>query len=299
MAASDCQLSVVIAVWGTQAALRSCLLALEPQRDETTEVLAAANFEAPPGLAELHPWLTWLRISDEALSPELWAAGIAAARGEIVVTTTAHFEPAPDWLERISATHRRLEASGIGGAILAPVAGSIADWATYFLRYSGHSELRREGQADDLAADNAAYRHSALEAHRSTWQEGFWEPDFHRRVLGSGGTLYFVPDVRVTQRAGFGVRRFCAQRRLHGRQFGRSRTAGRALGMRLAALAGSLLVPGILLAKVTRRSLGRSGHRVRFLLALPWLLLFILCWSVGEAEGYWRSVRHTADDDAS
>lgn len=298
MSDPDPELSVVIAVWETEAALRSCLAALEPQRAGTAEVLAVANFEAPPGLAELHPWITWLRISKEALIPQLWAAGIAAARGEIVVTTTAHFEPAPDWLRSISAAHRRLEASGIGGAILPPEGGSNTEWATYFLRYSGHSELRREQHAEDLAADNAAYRRSDLRAHRSAWQDGFWEPDFHRLVLASGGALYFVPDVRVTQRAAFGVVRFCTQRHRHGRQFGRSRATGWALGVRLAALAASPLVPLILLAKVTRPSLAQGGHRVRFLVALPWLILFILCWSVGEAEGYWLSLRRTVGDKA-
>ncbi len=297
MSAPDPQLTVVIAAWETEAALHSCLAALEPQRAGTTEVLAVANFEAPPGLAELHPWLTWVQISNEALIPELWAAGIAAARGEIVVTTTAHFEPAPDWLRSIRVAHRRLTASGIGGAILAPEAGSKADWATYLLRYSGYSELRREQQTEDLAADNAAYRGSDLRAHRSSWLNGFWEPDFHRRVLGAGGTLYFVPGVRVTLRAGFGVVRFCAQRRQHGRHFGRSRATGWVLGVRLAALAASPLVPFILLAKVSGRALARRGHRARFLGALPWLSLFILCWSVGEAEGYWRSVRERAGDD--
>ena len=109
VSAPDPQLSVVIAAWQTEAALRSCLAALEPQRAGAIEVLAVANFEAPPGLAERHPWLTWLRISNEALIPELWAAGIAAARGEIVVTTTAHLEPAPDWLRSIGAAHRAFE----------------------------------------------------------------------------------------------------------------------------------------------------------------------------------------------
>lgn len=298
MSATDPQLSVVIAVWETEAALRPCLTALEPQRGDTTEVLAAANFAAPPELMELHPWLVWMQVAEAALIPDLWAAGIAAARGEIVVTTTAHFEPAPDWLERVSTTHRRLGAAGIGGAILAPETGSNADWATYFLRYSGHSERRREEQADDLAADNAAYRRSDLQAHRSVWQNGFWEPDFHRRVRASGGELYFAPDVRVTLRSSFGVRRFCAQRRSHGRQFGRSRTGGSAPGVRLAALVGSPLVPSILLAKVTRRSLASGGHRARFFAALPWLILFILCWSVGEAEGYWQSVRRDPGGDA-
>ena len=295
--APDPQLSVVIAVCETEAALDACLSALEAQRDDATEVLAAANIEAPPGLLERHPWLTWLQLSNKTLIPELWAAGITAARGEIVVTTTAHFEPAPDWLRQISAAHRRLGASGIGGAILPPEAGSNADWATYFLRYSGYSERRAEQRVEDLAADNAAYRGSDLRAHRATWLNGFWEPDFHCRVLDAGGSLVFVPEIQVTLRTGFGAGRFCAQRRQHGRQFGRSRAAGWVLGLRLIALASSPLVPLILLAKVTRRSLSQPGHRARFLAALPWLLLFILCWSVGETEGYWRSVCRGAGGD--
>ena len=141
-----------------------------------------------------------------------------------------------------------------------------------------------------MAADNAVYRRRDLLAHRETWQAGFWEPDYHRRLKAAGGSLYFVPDARVRLGHGLAARRFCALRRRHGRQFGESRGASRPFAWRLAVALAAPLIPCVLALKVTRRALVQPDLLPRYLTALPMLALFILCWSLGEAAGYWRAL---------
>jgi hypothetical protein len=211
---------------------------------------------------------------------------MGSARGRIVAITTAHFVPAPDWIERICEAHERLASPGIGGAIDPPRGGRAADWATYFLRYSTLFEFEREQTVSDFSGDNASYKRPSLTAHWSAIEHGFWEPDFHRLVLASGESLTFVPEIRITQRGSFGIPCFCAQRLSHGRHFGRERMRGKPLLFCLAGIAAAPLIPFVLVAKILRRITLRPSYFPEFLWSLPVLLMFIFSWALGETSGY-------------
>ncbi|MEE8526091.1 MAG: glycosyltransferase [Thermoanaerobaculia bacterium] len=279
------KLTVVIAVWQEPSSLADCLQALAEQMSSRTQVIACATID-PPEAARRHSWLQWRRQPADLLIPELWARGISAADGEVVALTTAHFVPRPDWLARIREAHRRLDSVGIGGAFDPPRGGSLADWATYFLRYSAYLEYREERDVVEIAADNASYKRSALDAHRELIDDAFWEPDFHRLALAEGETLTFDPTIRVVQRSSFGVRRFCGQRWCHGRQFGASRMRGRSWPMRWAGALAFPLIPLIVVAKVGGRVLRNRRDLGPFAASLPILGLFACAWAAGEVWGY-------------
>ena len=278
-------LSVVVAAWPDADGLGDCLAALEPQLDAGTEVLVVLGRDPPTGLVSRFPAVRWLPEVD-GLIPVLWAAGIRAARGEIVAITTSHFLPAADWVASIRAAHGRLDSPAIGGAIELADRGSAVDWATYFLRYSRYLGYVREQDVDDVAGDNASYKRAELAAHPDWLADGFWEQSVHTRLRASGQRVTFVPRVRVRQARSFGFRRFLAQRFAHGRQFGSARFARGAVLTRLAAAAAAPLIPLILLGKVTARVLRGGGNLPRLLAALPALACFIAAWSLGEVCGY-------------
>ena len=285
------EVSVVVAVWQELGALELCLRALESQTDLTTELIVVAT--APgPGELELPPGTRWIAAPDGELIPHLWARGIARARGRIVATTTAQFEPDGDWLHRLVDAHARLGAAGIGGSFGPPQGAGPVDWATFLLRYGAWLDTGQEREVDDLAADNASYPRAVFEHYDDALVDGFWEPELHRRVREAGGTLVFVPEIRVTQRASFGVRRFCVQRWRHGYRFGRTRFQGRSRMVYAAAAAASPLVVPILLARLTRRVLGhRRDLLAPFLGSLPFLVLFLAAWTAGEGWGYLIAAR--------
>ena len=280
--------TVVIAVWEEPAALAEGLAALLPQVGERDEVLVVGNSGRPAELDE-YSRARWLEEPPAALVPHLWARGIGEAAGAWVALTTAHFVPASDWLARLREQARVEGVAGVGGSIDPPRGLGPAAWATWFLRYSAYLPCRHRQAVRDLAGDNAAYRRADLCEHRQVWDDGFWEPDFHRRMLREGRELIFDPQVRVTQRASFGVRRFCRQRRHHGRQFGNARMRGKGLALRLAGVLAFPLIPPLLLAKVGRRVLASGRHFGPFLAALPVLVLFVTAWALGEVEGYWSA----------
>jgi hypothetical protein len=280
-------LSVVVAVWRDVAGLADCLTALAEQRGELAEVLVVANVAIPESLVHRFPWVTWMSGPDGALTPDLWGLGMAAARGEVVAITTAHFTPGPGWARAVRAAHARSDAPAAGGPIDPPAAGAV-NWATYLLRYNTYLAERSEGFVDDIPGDNASYKRTALRANSDVWRDGFWEPDFHRRLREQAARLLHIPAARVRQQASFGFRGFLRQRFLHGVAFGRARARARGLWFRALAVAAAPLLPPWFFAKIAARVVRAGRYRARFCLTAPVLTCFLLAWSLGEVCGYLR-----------
>ena len=278
--------SVVIAAWPDFDGLAECLDSLASQRDAATEILVVSGARLPTEIRNRFPWVRWLPGSPGMLVPHLWSVGLNSSRGRIVAITTARFVPARDWLKYIYEAHERLPSAGIGGAIDPPRGRSAKDWATYFLRYSVYLKYTREQIVHEIAGENASYKRDSLAAHGEAIAEGFWEPDFHRLLRAEGKTLSFVPAIRVTQGAPFGVRCFCMQRFQHGRQFGHMRLRGSSAPVRIARVVSSPLIPAVLLAKIFGRVVASRQYFGQLLFSLPLLFVFVVAWTLGEVVGY-------------
>lgn len=280
---SEPTVSVVVAAGLPGGGLPDCLAALGEQRAAILEVLVVSC--APAEIREDHSWMRWVPAASDLLVPQLWSLGIAAAQGEVVALTTEHCEPAIDWVAQVRTAHARTKAPAIGGPVDPPRAGLLA-WATYFLRYSAYLNYDREQTVPDLAADNGSYKRAAVQAYPEFVNNGFWEQELHARFRRHGQDLVFVPTLRVRLTRSFGFVPFLWQRLRHGRQFGRARMSGRPVVWRMSAIAGSPLIPLILLAKLGLRVWRSRRDRGRFVASLPVLSTFALAWSVGEASAY-------------
>lgn len=281
-------LSVVAAAWPDLRGLTGLLEALEPDLAGDCEVTIVTPEPRPADIAQRFPWARWIEPAGSALIPQLWSAGIAATRGDVVATTTAHFRPVPGWIAAIRQAHAASGAPAIGGPIDPPESSSPVAWAVYLLRYSAlPSALEAAREVVDLAGDNAAYKRGALDAHPEAVREGFWERELHQALLAEGLTLLFDPRLRVRQQASFDFSTFVWQRYRHGKQFGRARLRGQSwvLGL-LAAPVALLLVAPLLIGRTALRALSARRPIPRVLWALPCLGAFAAAWGVGEAVGY-------------
>ena len=279
------ELSIIVAVWKDEAGLDRCLEAFLAQVDDRCELIVVSGVELSVARRS-ESRVKWIVLADELLIPELWSRGMALASGRHVAITTAHFEPAPDWVRAVRAAHERRDAAGISGPIDAPRGGTAKDWATYFLRYSNTFHLEGERTVRDIPGDNASYDAAALKRHWAAIARGFWEPEFHRLVLAEGRTLAWVPAMRVTQRASYPFGAFCRQRLLHGREFGSSRVREKGFAIRCARLVLSPLIPCVFLAKIAGRIVRSRRDFAAFLYSLPILSVFVLVWALGETWGY-------------
>lgn len=280
----DFRLSVVLASTGEAGETTGALRALRRgTRGVTSEVLVVR----PPGRAPVPAGrpraVRTIEGPRGALVPELWGAGLRAARGWAVAFTTSHCRVDDGWAASLLSALEE-GAVGAGGPIrLADGAGAFAR-AVHLLRYSDVDGERPAGPVEEIPGDNAAYRREALEGKGVVGDEGFWDVEVHRRLRARGEQLVWVPtaSVRMESTEGMGV--FVRQRFRHGRRFGRYRS----LELETSpwrSLAAAPLVPAVLTARALARTGTHPGRLVRSLPALPHLLLTSSAWAAGEARG--------------
>jgi len=283
----DPELSVVVGSNAGAGTVARCLGALEPQRDGA-EVLVCEPQPSPPELRERYPWARFVERSG-ALVPELWTAGIEQSRGRLVALTISPMVPAPDWIESVRAQQERHDA--VAGAIEPAPGLRISDWAEYFCRYQRDMLPFDAHECADLPGDNSAYKRELLERTRDLYRDGFWEPVVNAKLAEEGVVLWHTPEVVVQQGRSAGAAAFTRQRLVHGRAHGAQRGARFGSGRNLVGVLASPLVPLLLTARLVREALAKRRHRVRVLLALPYVVLFNAAWGLGEARGHLEALR--------
>ncbi|HET9052511.1 MAG TPA: hypothetical protein VFO60_12475 [Candidatus Dormibacteraeota bacterium] len=275
--------TVVVAVRGPGDP-RACFDALERQIGPGDEVIVVDDGT----LDGCPPWARRMSAPG-ALAPELWALGLADARGPVVALTTSSAAPAPGWLERVRAAGTG-SAAAVGGAVEPGDGYSTIDWAVYLCRYAKYMLPFAAHATPDLAGDNVAYRTAVVGAYRHIWQDGFWEPFVHAAMAADGHALTLRPDMVVRMVPGGGAREFSSMRFRHGRHHGLMRSAGLGRGAILAGALTAPLVPPLMTARAGRQVWGRGRLRARFLQALPAILWFYSCWAAGELAGRLQAV---------
>ena len=285
---SSPRLSVVLAVDRASEALRATLRRWSAEDAAATEqlvvVLADAGDEAL--VRELAPRAEILCGPRNALIPELWGLGIAAAAAPWVALTIGDCVPDGAWRRRLGEVTETAPESvaGLGGPILPPVAGGGREWALYLLRYSAYLAVP-SGPAVEIPGDNAVYRRSELERHWRDRSAGFWEVQLHDELRRAGRELRFDAGLRVRLVRTPPTLRAAATRFRHGLRFGATRSLS-ALRRLAAGFSAPVLVL-VLLARVRRRvRTARPEWQSRLRLAMPWLVVFVVAWSLGETLGY-------------
>jgi glycosyltransferase involved in cell wall biosynthesis len=94
--------------------------------------------------------------------PELRAAGIRAARGDIIAMTTGRCRADGMWLTRLRQAHRGT-AAAVGGAIEYAGDGRLIDRAVFFCEYGRYVPPFDEGPSVDLPGQNVSYTRAAIE----------------------------------------------------------------------------------------------------------------------------------------
>lgn len=285
-------LSIVVAVQFAQDNLPELVEQLDPPGHPGVEFILCYTDADPkaPGLVAGYENLRTVRGQSGSLIPQLWRDGIMAAKGAAVAVTTAHCIPNADWVDRLMSCDISAYA-GVGGAIEIDPLSDSKGWAVFLLRYTGYAPPLEGGAVDDIAADNAVYRRDAVLRHSDLLEQGFWEPSFHRRFQADGLQLYLDPALVVRLRNRYTTAQFAGQRFRHGKEFGLERALALPKSRRLFLLLISPLLPLLVLGKLARAAFNKGLGFPGYLRALPWLVLFVLAWTTGEAAGYLNSLR--------
>lgn len=276
--------SVVLAYRHAEHDIDRCLAALTPQIGPDVELIVADD-----GASDLPVLPSWARRVSlpGALVPELWAAGLKAARAPVVVTTAASMMPDQYWVQTARQAPGATFA-GVGGAVEPAPSQRLVDWGVYFCRYAPLMLPIKDSASLDVPADNAAYRADVLARYRPLWDDGFWEPAVHAAMRADGYRLTVMPDLIVQHAGGGTARSFARQRYYHGRAHGQRHPAGRASLAIPLALAAAPLVPPLMTLRAARRVAAKHRHLGHFVLALPLIVCFYGCWAAGELVGRLR-----------
>jgi len=282
------EISIVVATKSGGDTLAECLQQLDRQAaTRRVEIIVVdGSRDGVPGLRRDGSTHTVVTAAPESLVPQLWSLGIERASAPIVALTIGQCVPHGGWIEAILETaEQRATTAGFGGSVDPPRDGRWRDWALYFSRYSAYMPPVGNVLTDEIAGDNAAYRMAALRQCDQV-PAGFWENLVHHQLRALGWTLSLAPAMRVTLGRSPGAWLFCRERYRHGRYFGSTRP-GRSLVTRAMRLATAPLLAPFLIARIGARV---ASHRrdwlYKYVMALPWLVLFVGSWSAGEAAGY-------------
>ena len=100
------------------------------------------------------------------------AAGLAAARGELVAILEDRGIPRHDWAATVARLHRELPNRVIGGAIEGAPTG-LLNWAFYVCDFGRYGLPFEQHTAEWVSDVNVSYKRSAVEETRHLWCERF------------------------------------------------------------------------------------------------------------------------------
>jgi glycosyltransferase involved in cell wall biosynthesis len=282
------KLSVVIASINGADSLADCIasFARQPRGDEIEIVVAASSHSgAEKKICAQYANVRLFHFSEHKSIPELRAAGLLNARGEVLAMTEDHCLADEHWIENALRAHESPHLV-IGGAVENAATERLVDWAVYFCEYGRYMLPVAPGATDDLPGPNVSYKRAALNQIRDLLSPATWEPFWHWRLMSNGVQLINDPRLVIYHRKNFTLRGFLSERYHYARSFAGRRVQGASPVKRTLLTFAAPLLPPLLLARIAARVLRKGRHRREFVLALPYIVLFTLSWSLGEFIGY-------------
>ena len=285
-------LSVCVIQFTSRDHLVRCLDALAAQTGIVNEVLVPHD----DSITDLHalrsrfPRCRFLPLQGQRSPAALRSAATVAASGDIIAFLEDHCVPAPDWATRLVEAHAAPHAA-VGGAVdkgypPGETSDTALNWAVYFTDYSRYMNPQPGGPSHSLTDCNVSYKRADLEAVRDSWSLEFHENIVNAALAARGATLWLAPDVVVHEQRTLTLGTALRDRYAFGRLFASTRVENAPLGSRMGYIAGSIIMPPVLVARVARNLLKRRRHGAQFIRALPALLLVTSTWMLGEFVGY-------------
>jgi hypothetical protein len=220
--------------------------------------------------------------------PHARAQGIRAASAPVIFLGETHSFPNRELAEALLAAHES-KWDAVVPALSNANPESAWSWASFLMDYGTWHETRPAGRIGGGPTWNVAYRKALLMEIGDRLEAAMEHGDelavwLHAR----NASAYFEPRARLEHANVERFRDWIEQRFVAGVLVAASRKKRWSRAKRLAYLAGSPLIPAVILYRLrsTVSALLREGTLpVR---ALPALVLGTVVRSTGEAVGYWR-----------
>lgn len=287
------KLSVIVVCLNAPDVREVCLDALVAQDDlRSAEILAVGRWDVEdqhPHLggereswSERFPPVRQLSVLGEATVPQMRTQGILQSRGEIVALVEDDCVVSDGWLRKVIEAHAG-RYTIIGGAIAPGKYRRFMDWAVYFCEY-GRFMPPFAGAQSALPGNHVTYKKTALPVLKP--EEGFYEVFFHGDWQRSGEQLIADPKLVVTNVNHWSLRYVANVPFHHGRAFAGMRSERFPFWRRGLYTVLSPALPMVKAVRLAAVVFSRRHYQVQFFLSLPWIVLFLVSWSLGELLGY-------------
>jgi hypothetical protein len=160
------------------------------------------------------------------------------------------------------------------------------NWAVFFCEYAPYMRPVPEGETSDLPGNNIAYKRPHLLRHARVLDDGKWESWLNDRLRRDGIPIASTNAMVVRHIKPFRLGYFLRQRFHFARSYAGMRRTDQSWPRRLVYGFGSLVLPALLSARVTKTVLAKKRHLGRFAAAWPLVAVFLTVGAVGEMVGY-------------
>jgi hypothetical protein len=223
--------------------------------------------------------------ADVSSLPRARAAGVRAARAELVAFSETHAFPEPRWAEAMIDAHRGPWAA-VGPVVRVANPGHPAAWGNFFVDYGRWAEPLTSGPVADLPGHNSSYKRFVLLDYGSGLESMLVaESVLHQDLRRHGYRLYLEAGARVRHLNMTRLVPAATQWFHYGRGYAVARSRRWSRPRRLVYTAGAPLIPLVRFA----RTLGemRRAQRLRLLPgALPAMICSLAGGGAGELVGY-------------
>jgi len=280
-------ISVVMATKNPGQQLYPCLDSLRDQDQSITAEIIVADASTDDSeqiIRARYPDVRVLHFDASMDSPQLIREALRQARGQIIAVTDAYCRFPPHWLANLQRAHE-MDYAVIGGAVENGNSDGLLNWACFFADYGAFMLPAPRRVTSVLAGNHVTYKKWLIELKFDSMREGFWKVFFHQDLQREGVRFLFDPSLVVYFTRHDTFLNFCRRYFRNARIFAALRCKRISSASRFLRLITAPALPAVLFY---RRLIGlrTKGHRVRFLLSVPLLALFVTVWAVGEFAGY-------------
>lgn len=231
---------------------------------------------------------TALPVASVRTVASAFAAGCAAARGEIVALVEDHVLLDPRWAEATLDAHRR-DCAAVAPVMTNGNPGTASSWASFLASFHDAIGGEQPGPVACGPGHNTSYKREVLRRYGDELESLYQsERAFHYRLQQDGCTIWRAPDARL-QHLNISRSWQCLRHSFFGgTMFGQYRGRGMSLGERMVRTAAAPLVPLVRL----KRIFGAVRAASLDVPAQAWGMLGLMLagHATGEAVGYWALV---------
>jgi hypothetical protein len=253
--------------------------------DGSVEIIVADGSGRGLPAEGVPPGVRWIRADGSSVFQSR-ALGLAASRGEIVAFTEDHCRVAPDWCRRLIELHdQHPDAGGIGGAIENGAVSSTLDWVHFLIAHGPFLRPNRQGARLEIAGQaNVSYKRKVLPPQVP--DGGIHQMELNRELLRKGVELRMDDRLVVWHIQSLGLRGTCAMHFHTGRCIAGFRLPHLSTFRRLLRIGSCAILPAYLAVRTAITVFAKKRCRMRIILGLPFLVVFVFCHALGELAGY-------------